>query len=158
MSGDCRTSWAKNSPAWSLHTTLSLAWPSSAQLFPIIKLEHYSGVGLVIINVKRVEHVIGMSSVLLLWLFNVFLIVGCVPVPKIPAGPHKRRLGLLCCWNQSGNFGMWGVEKFPFGLLFVIILLVIHLTKSLTVNGKLLPFVYVCTTNVQCLVFFPENK
>lgn len=43
-----------------------------------------------------------------------FLIVGCVPVPKIPARPNKRWLSVLCCWNQSGHFRMWGMERFSF--------------------------------------------
>lgn len=74
MSDDCRIFWAKNSPTWSLHTTLSLAWPSSAQLFLIIRLENYLEVGLVTLNVERVKLVVisVVNCVLFLMLFDVF--------------------------------------------------------------------------------------
>lgn len=119
MLDDCRISWAKNSPTWRLHITLSLAWPSSAQLFLTIKLENYfkKNRQFFIVEVIRKKHLLAPPFVkfcLSCAHLMRFLIVGCVPVPKIPARPNKRWLSLLCCWNQSGYFRMWGMERFSF--------------------------------------------
>lgn len=119
MLDDCRISWAKNSPTWRLHITLSLAWPSSAQRFLIIKLENpfFKINHFFTVKVIREKHLLSPPFVkFCLSCGNLmrFLIVGCVPVPKIPARSNKCWLSLLCCWNQSGHFRMWGMERFSF--------------------------------------------